>query len=93
MTIEERITCLFYILMRDELPTGKLVEAIGQVEECVAVGKPNYTAKQLAEYAHELYVRLLTAKRVETPAHHPAGWPGRWPPPLPGISEEPEEPK
>jgi len=55
-----RLVCLFYLLMRDEMPTGRLVNIIKEIEK---KGPPYvYTAYDLAEYARVLVKRLKSEK-------------------------------
>ena len=60
MTPEERLQVVFYLVMRDDLPAGKLLKHIKEVEHLAEKGlAPDFTAKPLAEYAAQLVKRVM----------------------------------
>lgn len=48
-----------YILMKNELPTGKVVEIINFIEETKDVEEIKYSLEELAEYARKLAIKLI----------------------------------
>jgi len=61
--VEDRLTTFFYLLMRNELPTGVVAELVKEVEGCN--GMTVYTAKGVAVYAKELAQRLLRVEKTQ----------------------------
>jgi len=61
---EERVKALLYLLMRDELPTGQLVQKIKDITEGPTTFQ--YTATHLAAYAAELSAKLLSIPAQDT---------------------------
>ena len=68
---KQNLKLFLYLLMRNELPTGKVVALIKEVEACMAdedLADINrqivYTAEILAEYADQLADRILVAGKV-----------------------------
>ncbi len=52
---EERIVLIFYLLMRDSIPVGELIDTIESTEDAGVVG---YAYKNLEKLARELIERL-----------------------------------
>jgi len=57
-TTTNKLVVLFYLLMRDELPTSKLV---GAIKECEKDQEYVLTSGYLAQYAEDLVGRLTTS--------------------------------
>ena len=56
---KDRLVAFLYLLMRDELPTGRVVTIINELNKDATSYK--FTSKHLAAYATELADRLLEA--------------------------------
>ena len=61
MTDQEKdnLTSIFYLLMRDYVPTGELAKLVTDLERIP--GPHEYTSKHLAAYAQELVERAARA--------------------------------
>ena len=56
--LRDRLTAFLYILMRDKLPFGEIVQLVNEV---TAMGEFDLTAKGVGFYAHQLAERLMRA--------------------------------
>jgi len=66
MTMNENLKAFLYLLMRDKLPTGDVVELVNESTVAANMGRETvYTAKPLAEYAGQLADRILDAGRIQ----------------------------
>lgn len=62
MSARERLTELFYLLMRDVVPSGEVAKLVKQVEDRfqrAEPGKTVFTAKGMENYARELATRVV----------------------------------
>lgn len=58
---EDRLTCFFYLLARNELATGAIVELLREVDKCGA-NEIVYSSPDLANYGREMARRVLGRK-------------------------------
>ena len=54
--VDQRLVCLFYLLMRDVVLPGKLEQIVMDIEKIK--GKIDFSNKHLENYAEELIKRL-----------------------------------
>ena len=57
--VKETLTLFFYLLMRDELPTGKVARIVNDISYLENISEVKYTNKHLAKYSEELASRLM----------------------------------
>ncbi len=58
--MSEKLKCFLYMLMRDELPCGKVAQIMQEIAKLPEI--TNYSNEGLAEYADEV-MRELTKKK------------------------------
>jgi hypothetical protein len=61
---KDNLTSIFYLLMRDYVPTGTIAKLVQDLERCP--GPHEYTSKHLAAYAAELIDRAVQTPQTAT---------------------------
>lgn len=59
----EKLVCLLYLLLRDELPAGTLAKKLDEVSK--VEGQPAYTNMHLENYARDIATRLFSIETLE----------------------------
>ena len=69
---DTKLVAFFYLLMRDKLPTGDVIEVVEAVINLSHErGVEIYTAKHLESYAREIVNRLTSWDSEESPGFSP----------------------